>query len=195
MTKRTGCAVLLVCFITGCSGSVGGGEEVQSTVSGSSIQSGPDQWGAQSPLVNARGEVIGTVQAKPSPGGVALGIVASKLPPGTHGMHIHTTGRCDAPDFSSAGPHWNPAGRQHGEANRDGPHLGDLGNVTIMSDGSLASTTLVLKTRLTTAETGQHPVIIDPDGASLIIHADEDDRRTDPSGNSGPRIACAVIRA
>jgi Cu-Zn family superoxide dismutase len=110
-------------------------------------------------------------------------------------MHIHTTGRCDAPDFSSAGPHWNPTGRQHGEANPDGYHLGDLGNVTVTPEGRLQITTLVLKTRLTPAETGQHPVIVDEDGAALVIHAEPDDARTDPSGKSGPRIACVVIKA
>jgi Cu-Zn family superoxide dismutase len=110
-------------------------------------------------------------------------------------MHIHASGRCEAPDFSSAGPHWNPTARQHGEANPAGRHLGDLGNITVSPDGKLQITTLVLKSRLTAREAGSHPTIIDGDGAALVIHADADDARTDPTGNSGARIACSTIRA
>jgi Cu-Zn family superoxide dismutase len=90
-------------------------------------------------------------------------------------------GQCDGPDFKSAGPHWNPAGRQHGHDNPLGAHLGDLPNLSVGSDGR------------GTASFTVDGDMADADGTSLVIHADPDDNKTDPSGNSGARIACAVL--
>lgn len=124
------------------------------------------------------------------PRGVAVHVQAAGLPQGQYGVHIHTVGRCDAPGFESAGEHWNPAGRQHGKLNPQGHHLGDLDNLLVNAEGGRLEFTIPGAT----LRGGEHP-IVDADGASLVIHADPDDYRTDPSGNSGVRIACGVLAA
>ena len=149
--------------------------------------------GPAMPLLNASGQVIGTVRAWQTAGGVALRLNASGLPHGVHGLHVHSVGRCDPPDFTSAGPHWNPAGRKHGTANPAGPHAGDLPNVTVAANGVLGETVTLSGASLT-APAGMPGAILDADGAALVIHAAADDNMTDPSGNSGARIACAVLQ-
>jgi Cu-Zn family superoxide dismutase len=147
--------------------------------------------GEPMPLVNARGETIGSVRAWQTSGGVTFRIYATGLPHGVHGLHVHSVGRCEGPDFASAGPHWNPAARKHGMNNSAGPHAGDLPNVTVAANGVLGETVTLTGASLT----GPAPagVLLDDDGASLVLHAAADDYATDPSGNSGARIACAVI--
>ena len=142
--------------------------------------------GAPMPLVNSAGQSIGTVRAWQTAGGVSFHISASGLPHGLHGLHVHAVGRCDPPDFASAGPHWNPAGKKHGMNNPAGPHAGDLPNVEVAANGVLSATVTVPGASMAS--------LVDADGAALVIHANADDYVTDPSGNSGARIACAVIR-
>ena len=144
------------------------------------------QGGAPMPLVNAGGQTIGSVRAWQTAGGVAFHIEASGLPHGVHGVHVHSVGRCEGPDFASAGPHWNPANEQHGFNNPAGPHGGDMQNVEVAANGVLGATLTLSGASMTT--------LLDADGAALVIHAQADDYVTDPSGNSGKRIACAVIR-
>jgi Cu-Zn family superoxide dismutase len=148
---------------------------------------------ARMPLVNALGAPIGTVRAWQTPGGVTFRVDASGLPPGIHGLHVHAVGRCDPPDFASAGPHWNPLGKKHGMNNPAGPHAGDLPNVAVNASGVLAATVTLPGSSLV-APPGTSGALIDADGAALVLHAKADDYVTDPSGNSGPRIACAVIQ-
>jgi Cu-Zn family superoxide dismutase len=100
------------------------------------------------------------------------------------------TGECDSPDFSRAGAHWNPSGRLHGSENPQGPHLGDIPNLVVGSDGRGMVEFTIAGAQL---ESGAHR-LLDDDGAAVVIHADADDYRTDPSGNSGARIACGVLR-
>ena len=119
-------------------------------------------------------------------GGLGLWLEAKGLPPGEIGMHIHDVGRCDGPDFASAGPHWNPQAKQHGRRNPAGPHAGDLGNLIVDPDGSV-------KLHHAPDPAGHAPSALDANGAALVIHAQRDDEMTDPSGNSGSRIACAVL--
>jgi Cu-Zn family superoxide dismutase len=138
------------------------------------------------PLVNTAGATIGSVRAWQTAGGVTLRIDASGLPHGVHGIHVHSVGRCDPPDFASAGPHWNPTGRKHGMNNPAGPHPGDLYNVSVAANGVLGEVVTIPGASMAT--------LIDADGASLVIHAAADDYVTDPSGNSGARIACAVLQ-
>jgi Cu-Zn family superoxide dismutase len=149
--------------------------------------------GPPMPLVNALGAPIGTVRAWQTPGGVTFHVEAAGLPHGIHGIHVHAIGRCDPPDFASAGPHWNPAGRKHGMNNPSGPHAGDLPNVEVSANGVLSATVTLPGVSLL-APPGTPGALIDADGAALVLHAAADDYVTDPSGNSGPRIACAVIR-
>ena len=148
---------------------------------------------ASAPLVRADGSVAGSVQVVQGPTGLTLRVDARGLPPGRHGVHLHAVGRCDPPGFTSAGPHWNPDAKQHGHNNPAGPHRGDLGNVGIGPDGRLIVGLLVPGTSYRGASLSAPTVLADADGAALVIHADADDERTDPSGNSGARIACAVI--
>jgi Cu-Zn family superoxide dismutase len=151
------------------------------------------QGGAPMPLINSAGQTIGTVRAWETAGAVTFRIDAHGLPHGIHGMHVHSVGRCDPPDFASAGPHWNPGGRQHGFDNPSGHHAGDMPNVEVAANGVLG-TVVTLPAASLTAPAGTPGALLDADGASIVIHANADDYRTDPSGNSGPRIACAVIR-
>lgn len=143
---------------------------------------GPVGEGPVIPLVNSAGASIGAVQAEPRAGGTYLRISVEQLAPGDHGLHLHAVGRCDGPAFQSAGAHWNPAGRQHGHLNPQGAHAGDLPNITASANGRGAINYLVSGAGLN-----------DADGTSLVIHAKPDDFKTDPSGNSGDRIACAVL--
>jgi Cu-Zn family superoxide dismutase len=148
--------------------------------------------GPAMPLVNASGQAIGTVRAWQTAGGVSFRIEATGLPRGVHGLHVHAVGRCDPPDFASAGAHWNPAARKHGMNNPQGPHAGDLPNVEVAANGALGATVTLPGASLTGP--GPSGVLLDADGAALVIHAQADDYVTDPSGNSGARIACAVIQ-
>ena len=99
---------------------------------------------------------------------------------------MHAVGKCDPPDFASAGPHWNPTGKKHGMSNPAGPHAGDLPNVVVKANGVLGATLVLSAASMSS--------LIDADGAALVIHAAADDNMTDPSGNSGARIACAVLQ-
>lgn len=137
-------------------------------------------------LVNSAGQSIGTVRAWQTAGGVSFRISASGLPHGLHGVHVHAVGRCDPPDFASAGGHWNPEGKKHGMNNPAGPHAGDLPNVEVAANGVLTAT--VTLPGATVAS------LLDADGSALVVHATADDYMTDPSGNSGARIACAVLQ-
>jgi len=144
------------------------------------------QGGPPMPLINASGQTIGTVRAWQTAGGVTFRVIASGLPHGVHGVHVHAVGKCDPPDFASAGPHWNPTGKKHGMSNPAGPHAGDLPNVVVKANGVLGATLVLSAASMAS--------LIDADGAAVVIHAAADDNMTDPSGNSGARIACAVLQ-
>jgi Cu-Zn family superoxide dismutase len=138
-------------------------------------------------MVTATGAPAGRATATEVAGGVRFTVDAQGLPPGTHGVHVHTTGRCDAPDFASAGPHWNPTTMKHGAMNPQGPHQGDLPNMEV--DGSGRGTIAAVIPGATLAG------VLDADGGAMMVHAAADDLKTDPSGNSGGRIACGVFAA
>jgi Cu-Zn family superoxide dismutase len=122
-------------------------------------------------------------------GKVEVRVQAAGLPAGHYGVHLHAVGRCEGPAFASAGPHWNPAGRQHGMLNPAGHHLGDLPNLDVDAQGAGRLEFAIAGASLSGADG-----ILDADGTALVIHAAADDYRTDPSGNSGARIACGVLR-
>jgi Cu-Zn family superoxide dismutase len=142
-------------------------------------------------LRDARGTIVGTATLKPNgTTGVAVELSLKELPPGEHAVHLHQTPTCDPPSFESAGPHLNPAGKQHGLQNPAGPHAGDMNNVKVAADGT-AKTTIV--NTLVTMGTGADS--LSSRGAALVIHAKPDDMKSDPAGNAGDRIACGVIPA
>lgn len=145
---------------------------------------------ARAELRSAEGQVVGQASFTQVGGALRVLVEVQGLPPGVKAVHVHAVGTCQGPAFTSAGGHFNPHGKQHGALNHPrGPHAGDLPNITVAADGKgrLESTT-----ELMTLGVGPSS-IFDGDGSAIVVHAAPDDFRTDPTGNSGARIACGVI--
>ena len=140
-------------------------------------------------LIAGDGRTIGSV-AVAADGAMTVRVAAGGLAPGMHGMHLHQVGLCTGPGFASAGGHLNPGGKQHGRDNPLGAHLGDLPNIEVGAGGGTARIAANLS-----QTTGVGAELADADGTALVIHAKPDDYRTDPSGASGDRVACAVVGA
>ena len=149
----------------------------------------PAATSATAQLQDASGRPMGTATATQSGNGVRVRIEGANMPPGAHGAHIHMIGQCTGPGFESAGGHWNPPGHQHGKDNPAGMHKGDLPNILVGTNGSGTLEYTIANARLA----GGNDAMLDEDGAAIVIHAGADDYRTDPSGNSGARIACGVF--
>ncbi|WP_374939372.1 superoxide dismutase family protein [Sphingomonas sp. NBWT7] len=142
---------------------------------------------ASAMLKTAAGVDAGRATATEVAGGLRFTVDVMGMPAGTHGVHVHTTGRCDAPTFETAGGHWNPTAMKHGSMNPQGPHQGDIPNLIVDSGGR--------GTVAATVPSATMAGLLDTDGAAFIVHAGPDDLKTDPSGNSGGRLACGVFQA
>lgn len=140
-------------------------------------------------LLNAQGDTVGVAELHPAGQGVHISLTVQGLPPGEKGLHFHETGSCEPPAFQSAGSHFAPEGRQHGLENPQGPHAGDLRNLNVGQDGRAQQDFTTDRVSLGRGANS----LYDSDGTALMIHAGPDDHRTDPSGNSGDRIACGVV--
>lgn len=156
---------------------------VASTAGAATHRGGPR--GATAVLQSKAGVTMGAAEIVRQRGRDVLKVRVSGQTPGEHGVHFHAIGRCDGPDFTSAGAHWNPGGKQHGLHNPAGPHQGDLPNIQVAADG---------RGTLTVPLSFRAARLFDADGTALIVHATADDYRTDPSGNSGGRVLCGVLQ-
>ncbi len=137
------------------------------------------------------GKDLGTVSVSEDAAGLTLALNATGMPTGVHGIHLHEKGLCDGPKFESAGAHWNPANKKHGRDNPEGAHAGDLANINVNVDGSAKVNIPIAGVMMASGAT----MLADADGTALVVHAKADDYKTDPSGDSGDRIACAVVAA
>ena len=146
---------------------------------------------AEGELISRQRQRVGTATFTQTPAGVRVNVQLFSLPRGRHAVHIHQAGRCDLPRFAAAGDHFAEPGQQNGMESSRGPHSGDLPNVVVAVDGFGSLSTV---NPYVTLRPGANS-LLRSGGTALIIHADPDDYRTDPFGNSGERIACGVIRS
>ena len=141
-------------------------------------------------LKDAQGKSVGTAIIWEEKEGVGIQLNLTGLPPGEHALHFHQNPSCEAPDFKSAGPHFNPEGKKHGLQNPEGHHAGDMNNFTVGENGKAKYRT---QNKDVTLGTGNNSLFSNG-GTAIVIHAKADDMKTDPAGNAGDRIACGVIK-
>jgi Cu-Zn family superoxide dismutase len=140
-------------------------------------------------LKDKEGKQVGAATLIETPEGVRVALTGYRLPPGGHGLHVHAVGLCEPPEFTSAGAHFNPGAKQHGKLNPAGAHAGDLPNLVVAASGEGG---IDITTKAFTLSPGPN-TLLGEKGTAIVIHANPDDEKTDPTGNSGGRIACGVI--
>lgn len=193
LTPLAACIAATVA-LAGCAGSgksssaSSGAAAAAPAAASASTTSGPSR--ASATLQPKSGSnTAGTVSFQQQPGGVLMTAAITGLPPNTvHGFHVHEKGDCSAPDAMSAGGHFNPTGKQHGQMTMPDHHAGDMNNVTADASGNVRVSMLLPSL---TVGTGANSVI----GRAVVVHKDPDDYKTQPTGNAGGRIACGVVAA
>ena len=140
-------------------------------------------------LKDAQGKVVGNVILWDQGPGIGLELHLHDLTPGEHAIHFHQVPKCEGPDFKTAGGHFNPEGKKHGFDSPDGHHAGDMKNFTVDAQGKAAGR---MEDKDVTLMDGPHSLLSNG-GSAIVVHAKADDFKTDPSGNSGDRVACGVI--
>jgi Cu-Zn family superoxide dismutase len=146
---------------------------------------------ASASFINDQGKSVGTATLTQTPNGVLISLDLKGVPPGEHALHVHEKGVCDAKaKFESAGGHYNPGKKQHGYQVKGGPHAGDMPNQFVGSEGTLKGDVLNPNVTLGSGD----GTLFGGDGTALVLHAKTDDYKSQPSGDAGGRIACAVIR-
>jgi Cu-Zn family superoxide dismutase len=150
-----------------------------------------DLWAeAQTVKLNgADNKEVGTAKLLQIPNGVLVRLTLTKAAPGPHAFHVHAVGKCEGPEFTTAGGHFNPTNKKHGLLSQEGSHAGDLPNVIVPDSGALTVETVIPHVTL---RAGDH-TLADADGSALVLHGGADDYITDPTGNAGGRMACGVI--
>ena len=150
-----------------------------------------DLWAeAQTVTLNgAESKEVGTAKLLQIPNGVLVRLTLTKATPGPHAFHVHAVGKCEGPEFTTAGGHFNPTSKKHGLLNQEGSHAGDLPNVIVPDSGAVIVETVIPHVTL---KAGDH-TLADADGSALVLHAEADDYTTDPTGSAGGRMACGVI--
>ena len=145
---------------------------------------------AHAQLTDPTGARVGTAELREDrTGAVHIDVTVVSTTPGQHGIHIHSVGACSGAAFADAGGHFNPAAAHHGLSNATGPHAGDLPNLDVLSNGVGRYQGMTSRVTLSPGAAS----LLDADGSALVVHAGSDDQLTDPSGNSGARVACGVI--
>ena len=141
-------------------------------------------------MYNASGDMVGTATFNEQTDGVNIEVELDGLTPGFHGIHVHEIPKCEGPDFTSAGNHFNPEGEKHGLMHPEGSHLGDLPNIEVDSDGAVKAEIMLADATLLEGKKS----ILQGEGTSLIVTSEQDDGVTQPSGDSGTRIICGELK-
>ncbi len=177
-------------FAVACAGGASVGRST-ATPNPDSYDESPTAIIANAAITDAAGKVVGLASFRETRLGVRTEIKVTGMPPGKHGIHIHAVGKCDGPDFASAGGHFNVNGKQHGVPGAVNAHAGDLPNLVVGPDGK--GSLLFYSPHLSLNKAASNALTFGA-GTAVVIHANEDDQRTDPAGNSGARIACGVVK-